>query len=233
MKKQLGPSDAIFPVPAALIVSGINNDANIITVAWIGIVSSKPPTIGISIKKTRFFLGLRRKYKEFSVNIPTASFFKEFDYCGIITGRNKNKFDETGFTPIKSSVIKPLIIKECPYNIECKVTHEVMIGEWVQVLGEIVETHIDEEKADKTNRAGIDISKVNPLVYCAKVREYWTIGNMLGLGFNAGKEIGGKTRKTKNYFIRKIRAHSFRYNSSIYSFSDNPHFNFPFKQNEK
>lgn len=32
MKKQLGPSDAIFPVPAALIVSGMNEDANIILI---------------------------------------------------------------------------------------------------------------------------------------------------------------------------------------------------------
>jgi hypothetical protein len=33
MNKQLGPSDAIFPVPAALIVSGINEEANIIKIA--------------------------------------------------------------------------------------------------------------------------------------------------------------------------------------------------------
>jgi hypothetical protein len=33
MKKRLGPSETIFPVPAALIVSGINEDANIITIA--------------------------------------------------------------------------------------------------------------------------------------------------------------------------------------------------------
>jgi len=32
MKKRLGPSETIFPVPAALIVSGINDDANIITI---------------------------------------------------------------------------------------------------------------------------------------------------------------------------------------------------------
>ena len=194
MKKQLGPSDAIFPVPAALIVSGMNEDVNIITLAWIGIVSSTPPTIGISLRKSRYSLGLIRKTKEFSVNIPTASFFKEVDYCGITTGRKRDKFDDTGFTPMESSKISPPIIKECPYNIECKVTHDIMIGDWALILGEIVETHIDAEKADESKRAGIDISKINPLVYCAEVREYWTIGNMLGYGFNAGKEIRAKLK---------------------------------------
>ena len=196
MKKQLGPSDAIFPVPAALIVSGINEDANIITIARIGIPTPTPPTIGISVKNSRYSLGLIRKTNEFSVNIPPASLFKKVDYCGMATGRKRNKFEDTGLTPIKSSKIKPPIIKECPYNIECKVMQDVMIGDWALILGEIVETHVDRDKADASRHMGMDISKINPLVYCARVREYWTMGNMLGSGLQAGKEIMKKLKET-------------------------------------
>ena len=195
MKKQLGPTDSMFPVPAALIVSGENKDANIITIARIGIPSPTPPTVGISVKKSRYSLGLIRKTNEFSVNIPSASLFKEVDYCGITTGRERNKFEDTGFTPMESSKIKPPIIKECPYNIECKVIHDVMFGDWALIMGEIVETHIDEDKACSSKHMGIDILKINPLVYCARVREYWTMGNMLGIGLNAGKEIKNKLEK--------------------------------------
>ena len=39
-------------------------------------------------------------------------------------------------------------------------------------------------------------AKINPLPYCAKVREYWTIGNLLGIGLNAGKEIKKKLNET-------------------------------------
>jgi flavin reductase (DIM6/NTAB) family NADH-FMN oxidoreductase RutF len=104
----------------------------------------------------------------------------------------RNKFKDTGLTPMESSKIKPPIINECPYNIECKVSHDVMIGDWTLILGEIVETHIDKDKADASKRMGIDIPKINPLVYCARVREYWTMGNMLGFGLQAGKEIKEK-----------------------------------------
>ena len=194
MKKQLGPSDALFPVPAALIVSGTKEEANIITLAWIGIVSSTPPTIGISIRKSRHTLELIRSTREFTVNIPTASFYKEVDYCGIVSGRGNSKFDDTGFTPMESSIISAPIIKECPYNIECKVTHDIMIGDWALIMGEIVETHIDEDKADESKRGGIDISKIDPLVYCAEVREYWSLGDFLGFGFNAGREIKQKLK---------------------------------------
>jgi len=195
MKKQLGPSDAIFPVPAALIVSGIKEEANIITVAWIGMASSTPPTIGISIRKTRYSLGLIRKTGEFSVNFPSASLFKEVDYCGITTGRKRNKFMDTSLTPIKAKRIRPPIIKECPYNLECRVSQEIIIGDYVHILGEIVESHVDEDKADDSKRAGFDISKINPLVYCAEAREYWTMGKLLGYGFNVGKEIKKKVIK--------------------------------------
>jgi flavin reductase (DIM6/NTAB) family NADH-FMN oxidoreductase RutF len=195
MKKQLGPSDAIFPVPAALVVVGAKEDANIITISWIGIASSTPPTIGISFRKIRYSLELIKNNREFTVNIPTSSSFKEVDYCGITTGRKRRKFDDTGFTPIESLKVKPPIIKECPYNIECKVTHEIIIGDCVLILGEILETHIDEDKADESNRAGIDISKIDPLVYCTQAREYWDIGNLLGYGFHAGTEIKEKIRK--------------------------------------
>ena len=34
--------------------------------------------------------------------------------------------------------------------------------------------------------------KINPLVYFAEAREYWTIGEKLGYGFSAGKEIKEK-----------------------------------------
>ena len=194
MKKQMGPSDALFPVPAALIVSGIGEEANIITIAWIGIASSTPPTISISVEKSRYSLGLIQKTSEFSVNIPPAPLFKAVDYCGMATGRNRNKFEDTGLTPLESSKIKPPIIKECPYNIECRVSHDVMIGDWALILGEIVETHMDEDKADASKRMGIDISKINPLVYCARAREYWTMGNRLGFGLQAGKEIKEKLK---------------------------------------
>ncbi len=196
MKKQLGPSDAIFPVPAALIVCGTNEDANIITLAWVGIASSTPPTIGISVRQSRYSLDLIRNTGEFSVNFPGASIFKEVDYCGITTGRRRNKFKDTGFTPMASRKIKSPIIKECPYNIECRVSQEIIIGDYAHILGEILESHVDEDKVDTSKRAGFDVLKINPLVYFAEAREYWSVGEKLGYGFNAGKEIKEKIKET-------------------------------------
>lgn len=188
MKTQLGPTNIFFPIPAALIVSGSVEKPNIVTVAWIGMMGSSPPVIGISLKNSRYSLELIRETKEFTVNIPSVSRFKETDYCGLVSGKERNKFDDTGFTPVNSKRVATPIIEECPYNIECRVVNEISVGEWVAIFGEILETHIDDDKIDVSSRT-VDISKVNPLVYCATIREYWGLGEKVGKGFNAGKEI--------------------------------------------
>lgn len=188
MKTRLGPSDMLFPVPAALVVSGTMAKPNIITTAWIGIVSSTPPTVAISLRKTRFSLGLVRESGEFTVNIPGAGLFKEVDYCGLVSGRDTDKFEDTGLTPLESALVAPPIIDECPYNMECEVVGEHELGEWVMILGRIVETHADADKVSEQD-GKLDMSRVNPLIYYAVVREYWEPGRKLGDGFRAGRQV--------------------------------------------
>lgn len=190
MKQQLGPTDIFFPVPAALIVSGPFRQVDIITIAWVGMVSSTPPTVGISLDKRRYSLELIRSTGEFSVNIPDAAHFEEADFCGMVSGRKVDKFVQSGLTPLAAGKLKTAIIKECPFNMECRVIREIELGDYVLILGEVLETHIDEDKVDASNnRPQIDIAKTNPLVYCATVREYWSLGSKLGKAFQAGKTI--------------------------------------------
>lgn len=74
------------------------------------------------------------------------------------------------------------IIKECPFNIECTVVQKIELGDYVLILGEIVDTHINKINTFN-NKISIDLEKVNPLVYYAKAREYWSLGKKLGNAF--------------------------------------------------
>jgi flavin reductase (DIM6/NTAB) family NADH-FMN oxidoreductase RutF len=187
-KKRLGPSDILFPVPAALVASGTTEKPNLMAVAWIGMMGSTPPILAISLQKKRYSLETIRNNKDFTVNIPTARQFRETDYCGLVSGRKRRKFEDCGFTAAPSSIVKAPLVAECPFNLECKVIQEITFGEWTVIFGEIVETHVDEDKLNReTGR--IDVAKIDPLVYCATIREYWSMGTRLGLGFSAGREL--------------------------------------------
>jgi flavin reductase (DIM6/NTAB) family NADH-FMN oxidoreductase RutF len=78
--------------------------------------------------------------------------------------------------------------QQCPFNLACVIVGETQFGKWHVQFGEVVETQIDTDKSDPDTQR-ISIEKVNPLVYCATVREYWTVGERLGHGFCAGRVL--------------------------------------------
>jgi flavin reductase (DIM6/NTAB) family NADH-FMN oxidoreductase RutF len=171
------PSTALFPVPVVLVTCvDDTGKANIITLAWAGNVCSDPPQIGISIRPSRHSHGLIAVSKEFVVNIPSAEIVKETDYCGTVSGRDADKFAETGFTALPASEVRAPLIKECPVNIECRVKEVVSLGTHDLFIGEVLAVHIDEEFLDEEGRA--DISKVNPFTY--NHEEYWTLKEKIG-----------------------------------------------------
>lgn len=184
-KKKLGAKGLVLPIPSALIGAGNTNKPDIITVAWVGVISKNPPTVSISIADTRYSLQLIRNTKEFTVNIPSAENYKEVDYCGIVSGKDTNKFTDTGFTAIKGTKINAPIVKECPVNLECKVINEIKIPGRTIFFGEVIETYVDVDKYDSDNNS-IIVEKVNPLAYCSN-KEYWCLGNKVGDAFNSGK----------------------------------------------
>jgi len=47
MKSTFGPQKLMFPCPTGLVVTGTMEKANIVTIAWISLLTTSPPTIGI------------------------------------------------------------------------------------------------------------------------------------------------------------------------------------------
>jgi len=103
----------------------------------------------------------------------------------IVTGRAADKFAATGLTLVPASMVGTPIIDECPYNIECRTTHEVEVGDYIVVFGEIVECHAEENVL----RPDTDIAEMDyldPLIYIAGAREYRGLGPKLHDAYKIG-----------------------------------------------
>ena len=177
MKVEKNPWSALFPCPVVLVTSiDSNGKGNIIPLAWAGIVCSDPPTLSLGIRPHRYSYGLIEETKEFVVNIPTTEILREVDFCGMVSGRDVDKFSETGLTPEPAEKVKPPLIRECPVNIECVVRDKIPLGVHHLFLAEVVRVHVDQKILDENER--IDFAKVSPFVY--NQGEYWSLDRKIG-----------------------------------------------------
>ncbi|MFB0545445.1 MAG: flavin reductase family protein [Anaerolineae bacterium] len=175
-KRVQKPFPALYPIPVVLVTClDEDNEPNVLTVAWIGTVSSTPPQIAISVRPYRYSHALIRETGEFVVNIPTEDLLHAVDYCGRISKSTRDKFADTGLTPEPASQVRVPIIGECPVNIECKVVESVSLGSHDLFVGEIVAVHVDEELLDE--EGFIDYVKAKAVAYLGN--EYWSLGERL------------------------------------------------------
>jgi len=186
-RKSLSPTTMLFPTPVVL-VTCVNEGGkpNIITLAWVGVINSDPPMVGISIRPERYSHACVRKAKEFVVNIPTEEIVRKVDACGVLSGKETDKFAAMGWKPVPAEKVKPPLIAECPVQLECQVKQIIPLGSHDLFLGQIVALHVEEDIQKEKGR--IDILKAHPFVYCPGAREYWNLGKILGIhGFTKGK----------------------------------------------
>ena len=86
----------LYPLPAVMVSCAEEGKYNIITVAWAGTVCTNPPMLSISVRPERFSYGMIARTKEFVVNLTTKELVRACDYCGVKSGRDVDKFKETG-----------------------------------------------------------------------------------------------------------------------------------------
>ncbi len=109
----------LSPAPAVLVSCGgtAGWEPNLITIAWAGSVCTNPPMLSISVRPERHSFNIIKQTGEFTVNLPTVEQAKATDWCGVVSGRDNNKFKMAGLTPAPGLKTGCPIVLECPVNI--------------------------------------------------------------------------------------------------------------------
>lgn len=187
-KTRIGINPMLAPTPVVMVSCGNSPDKqNILTIAWTGIINSKPPMTYISVQPIRYSHPILMEEKEFVINVTTEELAFATDFCGVRSGRESKKFEELGLTPEPADEVGCSMIKEAPINLECKVfdirnfpTHDMF-------LAEIVAVHVKEELMLSDGK--IDLAKAKLLCYVH--------GEYFGLKENAIGKFGFSVMKQK------------------------------------
>ncbi|MCE5263129.1 MAG: flavin reductase family protein [Deltaproteobacteria bacterium] len=185
-KRSWKPGNILSPAPPILVSCGGMQEwkPNLITIAWAGNVCSDPPMLSISVRPERYSHEIIRTTREFVVNVPSIGQARAVDWCGVVSGRNEDKFAATGLTPSPSLKVRPPIVLECPINIECRVQKSLELGTHTMFVAEVVAVQVSAELVDK--KGALRLDKCGLLAFAHGL--YFVLGRRIGrFGFSVRK----------------------------------------------
>ena len=186
-KQTWKPGNMVYPLPAVMVSCGDKEgNTNIITIAWTGTICTNPAMLYISVRPERYSYNMIKESGEFVVNLTTEALAKATDYCGVRSGRDVDKWKETGLTRGKANELAfAPIIEECPVNIECKVTEIKELGSHHMFMAEVVSVQVSDEYMNETGK--FCLNETGLMAYSHG--EYLSLGKQIGtFGYSVKKK---------------------------------------------
>ena len=178
-------STLLAPVPPALVTCGSGENANLLTIAWTGILNSKPPRTYISVRPERYSFDLIRESGEFVIHLPTAAMAAVTDTCGVISGRQGNKFEKCGLQTEPARVVNCPLLCDAPLALECRVTQVIPMETHHVFIADIVAVDVEDSLVDAAGK--LHLEKADLLAYAHG--DYFSLGKRLGkFGFSVQKK---------------------------------------------
>lgn len=173
------------PLPPVMVTCGDGEHADIVTVAWTGIVCTQPPMTYISLRPSRFSYGIIKETGEFVINLTSSALVRAADWCGNHTGRKVDKFKECHLTPCPAQHVSAPLLAESPLSLECRVRDIIPLGTHDMFLAEIV--GVDVEDTLLTPDGRLSISRAHLAAFAHG--EYFELGRRIGkFGFAVRKK---------------------------------------------
>ena len=196
MKESLGPRTLGFPTPV-FIVGTYDSEGkpNIMNAAAAGMCCFVPPCIYVSLREATYTYHNIMEKNAFTVSVPPERYVEEADYFGLASGKNADKFEVSGLTPVKSELVDAPYVNEFPVVLECKLKETVNLGSHTMFIGEVLDLKADEEVLiGITSKSGKKLSRIDPekflpIIFDMSTRNYYKLGEKIGDGFSTGSKL--------------------------------------------
>jgi len=187
-------SALLAPVPSVMVTCGTMEKANIITIGWTGVVSTRPARVYISVRPERHSHSIIKESGEFVINLTPASLVEVCDYVGTVTGRCVDKLKKTGLSLIESKEVSAPTLADSPLSLECKVISVESHGSHDMFIADVVQVSVDESLMDERGHLCLDRAKLLTFAH----GEYFEIGRKLGkIGISVEDKKKGKKARVK------------------------------------
>jgi flavin reductase (DIM6/NTAB) family NADH-FMN oxidoreductase RutF len=140
--------------------------------------------LSIAVRPDRYSHDIIKATAEFVVNVPSMDQARTTDWCGVVSGRDVDKFASTGLTPAAGRKVSCPIVMECPLNIECRIRKRLALGSHTLFLAEVVAVQVSSQLVDARGR--LNLQKAGLMAFAHG--HYFSLGRHLGhFGFSVRK----------------------------------------------
>lgn len=134
----------VEPGCVILVTSGNMDNANIMTFSWqTPVNTTNPCLILLVMHHARYSYELIKQNQQLVINVPGKELLEQTHFVGTVTGRNIDKFKESGLTPAPAEIVEPPLIQECAGHLECRVVetfsmqkHDLLICKVVRAVAD-------------------------------------------------------------------------------------------------
>lgn len=144
--RAIGATTFLAPIPVVMLSCrgtepGFERD-NLITVAWAGVVNSDPPMISVSIRPERHSHAQISQSGAFCVNLIDKPLCRATDLCGVKSGRDIDKFAETGLHAQTVEGFPAPALAEAPVFLCCRVDRVIPLGSHDLFLARVEQVYV-------------------------------------------------------------------------------------------
>lgn len=135
--------------PAVLVTTSDRGRANVMTMSWLMMMEFDPPRIGCVIGPWDHSFNALSETGECVIAVPTVDLAAKVVDIGNCSGRDIDKFQAFGLTPMPAEKVAPPLVAECLANLECRVIDDVMVDKYNLWVLEAVKIWIDPERKER------------------------------------------------------------------------------------
>jgi flavin reductase (DIM6/NTAB) family NADH-FMN oxidoreductase RutF len=131
------------PGPVVLLTTAHKGRANVMTLSWHMMVEFEPPLVACVVSDADYSFGALRATKECVIAIPALELAPKVVKIGNCSGRDVEKFESFGLTPVPAERVAPPLIAECFANLECKVADNRLVSKYNLFVLEVLKAWIN------------------------------------------------------------------------------------------
>lgn len=181
MKKNIGSVLALYPTPAVVIGTMIDDKPTWLLAGHVGIIGHD--RIMVSLHKAHYTNQSVKTTGRFSVNVVDEALLPRADYVGITSGA---KTDKSQVFAWHTGNGKTPVIEESPLVMECEVVDNYETETFDNFICRISSTLVEEEMLDEKDK--VDYNKLKPVLFEMPTYSYLRTGDMIGKCTLSGKK---------------------------------------------